>query len=575
MFLRRLFHFTAVLLLVWGAIILLRTSQHIGRTYGGFIIIHDLSMEPPFYVGYFPWRTIRSSPFFLQAFDHLLSIHGAPPERYPAIYAAARPGDPIEYRVERNGKTLTIVEPAHIFSADIFFIIFGMHYLLLLIVLLTGYVLSRPPCPPYRRVLSLFSLLPAIAMIHSLWAMDSFDGPPTTSSYWFGLLSAPVPGLGGAMVLHSLLLYLWPQSTLLRRAWVAALLYAPPLMLGALIRVVIELGPQGRMTFVALLQTIFIYGTLCLGATPLLALYRYPLLRRSQPTVVQKGARAMLIALGVLLVALVVFWWVPFMLSGGPLIPYEILIAMGITYPLGLIYAIFHSNLLSQAERKAQEAEALRRTREQMLHHIADRIHDRVLPELQGARMLIEALPLANSEAMQQERLMAMTTLQGLVREMRAILDTTKPINWSQHSLTEVFAWLVQRMQALHPHVPVHLAVDHGKVDPSPQVKEAIYHVALAALNNALTHAQAHTIWLRLRSERNGIWLEVEDDGVGFDLASIDSFASDRRHMGLESMRFHAAEVGGDLTIESHLGKGTLVRLHVFNEFESGTTYSI
>jgi nitrate/nitrite-specific signal transduction histidine kinase len=38
--------------------------------------------------------------------------------------------------------------------------------------------------------------------------------------------------------------------------------------------------------------------------------------------------------------------------------------------------------------------------------------------------------------------------------------------------------------------------------------------------------------------------------------------------MGLESMRFHAAEVGGDLAIESRLKQGTLVRLHVFNKSE-------
>lgn len=106
MFIRRLFNVTAAALLIWGGFLLTRVAHSIGRVYGGFIVIHDLTQEPPFYVGYFPWRTVRSAPFFLQAEDHLLSIQGLPPEAYPTIYAAAQPGEPIEYVVERRGQDL-------------------------------------------------------------------------------------------------------------------------------------------------------------------------------------------------------------------------------------------------------------------------------------------------------------------------------------------------------------------------------------------------------------------------------------------------------------------------------------
>ncbi|GIW91866.1 MAG: hypothetical protein KatS3mg109_2298 [Pirellulaceae bacterium] len=563
MFIRRLFNVTAAALLIWGGFLLTRVAHSIGRVYGGFIVIHDLTQEPPFYVGYFPWRTVRSAPFFLQAEDHLLSIQGLPPEAYPTIYAAAQPGEPIEYVVERRGQILTIVEPAYIFSADAFVAVFGMIYLLMLIALLTGYVLLRSPCPPYRRILALLCLLPAAAMMHTLWAMDNFDGPSATSSYWFWLFGAPIPGLGGAMALHSLLLYPQPQGILARRPWLASLLYAPPLLIGIVVRILTEQGTQARPLFSALFNTVVLYGILCVAATFLVGILRFPSLQRSQRLIAWKSARSLLLALSVLLLALILIWWAPYLLSGGPLIPYEILIAMGVTYPLGLAYAIFHSNLLVQAERKTQEAEALRRAREQMLHRIAARLHDRLLPELQGIRMMVEALQIAEKGQAQQDRLTVAQTLHHLAQEIRSILDTTEPIDWSRHSLLETFTWMAQRMASLHPNVRIHLAVEDLDAKLPPPVKEALYHVAMAALNNALAHAQPNSIWLRLHTHPLGVHLEVEDDGVGFLPDFVHSLTPARRHMGLEAMRIHAAEVSGHLSIESNPGKGTLVKLDV------------
>ncbi len=85
----------------------------------------------------------------------------------------------------------------------------------------------------------------------------------------------------------------------------------------------------------------------------------------------------------------------------------------------------------------------------------------------------------------------------------------------------------------------------------------------MAALNNALAHAQPNSIWLRLHTHPLGVHLEVEDDGVGFLPDFVHSLTPARRHMGLEAMRIHAAEVSGHLSIESNPGKGTLVKLDV------------
>jgi len=74
-------------------------------------------------------------------------------------------------------------------------------------------------------------------------------------------------------------------------------------------------------------------------------------------------------------------------------------------------------------------------------------------------------------------------------------------------------------------------------------------------LTNTARHAQAGTATIRISEEEGQVDLAVEDDGVGFERGGL--FPG---HLGLQSMRERAAELGGVLEIESAPGKGTLVR---------------
>jgi signal transduction histidine kinase len=85
-----------------------------------------------------------------------------------------------------------------------------------------------------------------------------------------------------------------------------------------------------------------------------------------------------------------------------------------------------------------------------------------------------------------------------------------------------------------------------------------VFRIAQEALHNALRHAQAARIEVRLQSGAGGLRLSVSDDGVGFDPAQVRS-----RHLGLTTMAERARAAGGTLDIESAPGTGTTVRLEV------------
>jgi signal transduction histidine kinase len=86
-------------------------------------------------------------------------------------------------------------------------------------------------------------------------------------------------------------------------------------------------------------------------------------------------------------------------------------------------------------------------------------------------------------------------------------------------------------------------------------IKEALYRIAQEAMHNAVKHAQASRVDVRLACQAGTIVLEVCDDGPGFD--PTGSFAG---HLGLRLMHERATQAGGTLAIESAPGRGTCVR---------------
>jgi signal transduction histidine kinase len=92
------------------------------------------------------------------------------------------------------------------------------------------------------------------------------------------------------------------------------------------------------------------------------------------------------------------------------------------------------------------------------------------------------------------------------------------------------------------------------RLSPVQAVQAA--NIAREALSNAARHAKARQIKITLTSTDGSVWLEVADDGLGFDPNGVA-----RRGIGLKSMRNRAAELGGRLEIDSGPGRGTRVRV--------------
>jgi signal transduction histidine kinase len=97
-----------------------------------------------------------------------------------------------------------------------------------------------------------------------------------------------------------------------------------------------------------------------------------------------------------------------------------------------------------------------------------------------------------------------------------------------------------------------------GKRHPL-EVETALFRVVQESLTNVLLHAQATRVDVLLSQRKTTLNVIVEDNGVGF----IPENVAEHTHLGLFGMRERVEMLGGKLTIESSIGKGTMIQVEV------------
>jgi len=93
----------------------------------------------------------------------------------------------------------------------------------------------------------------------------------------------------------------------------------------------------------------------------------------------------------------------------------------------------------------------------------------------------------------------------------------------------------------------------------APEVETAVFRIAQEAMNNVVRHASAHQAAITLEQRNGTIFLQVEDDGDGFDAEMVRAGGT-AGGLGLRGMRERASLLGGTLELESRPGAGTKVR---------------
>jgi signal transduction histidine kinase/HAMP domain-containing protein len=214
--------------------------------------------------------------------------------------------------------------------------------------------------------------------------------------------------------------------------------------------------------------------------------------------------------------------------------------------------AIQNAQLYEQAQQVATLEERQRLARE---------LHDSVTQALYGVTLYAEAaarlLSAGDAELASNHLREVRQTAQEALREMRLLIFELRPPVLEEEGLV---AALETRLEAVEGRSGLETDfILEGDIRLPTDVEEGLYRIAQEALNNALKHAQAKCIAVKLRQEAQAVTLEVNDDGIGFD----PSTAREQGGLGLPGMEERAVGLGGRLAVNSRPGKGTSVKVEV------------
>ncbi len=146
-----------------------------------------------------------------------------------------------------------------------------------------------------------------------------------------------------------------------------------------------------------------------------------------------------------------------------------------------------------------------------------------------------------------------MNSLRTTCRELR-------PPSLSPFGLEVAIRDHVEKFQDQNPGIQVHLELMQDKQVLSDSMRLSLFRIYQQAIQNVARHAQASDVYIRFLWDEQSVILEVEDNGMGFEVPKNWMELVREEHFGLLGIAERVESMRGKLEIVSALGNGTLVR---------------
>lgn len=158
--------------------------------------------------------------------------------------------------------------------------------------------------------------------------------------------------------------------------------------------------------------------------------------------------------------------------------------------------------------------------------------------------------------------------LSGLAKrttyEIRTMLFELRPLVLETQGLKVTLEQYLERFQGNSAGAAILLDADGAaSVQLETKTEGTLFNIIQEAVNNALKHAKAKTVWVRLRREGRNLIAIVQDDGIGFDMQAVMRTYEKRGSFGLLNIDERARLVSGNAEIQSAPGNGTTVTIIV------------
>jgi signal transduction histidine kinase len=226
--------------------------------------------------------------------------------------------------------------------------------------------------------------------------------------------------------------------------------------------------------------------------------------------------------------------------------------------------ARLHQSVLAERDRVVVAQEEVQKELARDLHDGPTQLVAAMLMRLDFVKKALTHDP----SLIEEEMVQLIDLGQRASHQMRTFLFELRPLVLETKGLVPALETFLTRLRNEEAGTTFHLEVrtergDDQLIRRDPKDEAAIFAIVQEAVKNALKHAHADNIWIRLAEQAGELMVMVQDDGVGFDTAAVESDYEQRGSLGMVNIRERAELVGGHLTLRSAPGQGTEVMIRV------------
>jgi len=216
-------------------------------------------------------------------------------------------------------------------------------------------------------------------------------------------------------------------------------------------------------------------------------------------------------------------------------------------------------DLAAREEQVRSLAAHLLQAEEEERRRISRELHDEAGQSMLFLRLHLEMLEKSAPPDLVPKLAEARGVTERIIGEVRRIIAALNPSAVEELGLPAAIRHLSARFRKLYP-IKLHLRLAPYAARLPRETETTIYRVVQECYQNIAKHSAASHVNLLLRSTDTLLELNVEDDGVGFD---VDRAVAQPKSFGLKGMRERVALLRGRLEIRSSPGHGATIAMRL------------
>ncbi len=213
------------------------------------------------------------------------------------------------------------------------------------------------------------------------------------------------------------------------------------------------------------------------------------------------------------------------------------------------------------SEQLRQLALHLQTIREEERKRIGREIHDELGQQLTAIKMDVAWVDkkIPNEASQVKAKLKnVIELLDGSNKSIRRILTELRSGILDDHDLLGAIEWLGKKFTA-NTGIPVQFTFPENRIDAPEPIGNCIFRLCQEAFTNITRHSGAAKVFVSLSIHEHTVTAIVEDDGIGFDIASVQYDKS----FGILGMKERVLSLGGEFELISSPGGGTKIALQL------------